>query len=129
METFEYEIVDFMLAYCKNEDVKQVLSTLCGIFQFIGYYNYNDDWEEATDTDRCKMLGMVGNRHFDISSIYKGDECKYRCYLCDKVIVTDNEDWDEDLWGHIQMEHEEEFEECRDLETPYMIEEYFEEIK
>lgn len=128
METFEYEIIDFMLAYCKNEDVKQVLSTLREIFQFIGYYNYNDDWEEATDTDRCKMLGMVGNRHFDISSIYKGSERKYRCYYCDEVIVTDTENYEKDLWRHLRTEHKEEYEMSQDCETSRMIEEYYGEI-
>ena len=32
---------------------------------------------------------------------------------------------EEDLWGHIQMSHEEIFEEVQDWETPYMIEECY----
>lgn len=48
----------------------------------------------------------------------------YKCKYCDECFIK--EDWDEDLeealWGHIQMDHEELFEELQNLETPDMIE-------
>ena len=46
------------------------------------------------------------------------------CKHCDNCFIK--EDWDEGLeealWGHIQMDHEELFEELQNLETPDMIE-------
>ena len=55
----------------------------------------------------------------------------YVCKLCGEVVGTyDEYEFDEygeqELWGHIQMDHEEEFEECQDWDTPYMLEEYYE---
>ncbi len=44
------------------------------------------------------------------------------CLLCGDEIEKD----EESLWGHIQMEHEEKFDEVQDLETPDMIEECYE---
>lgn len=52
----------------------------------------------------------------------------YECTVCSAFFHTDSEDYEEILWGHLQMEHEEIFEECQDWETPFMIEEYYEEI-
>lgn len=48
----------------------------------------------------------------------------YKCKYCDNHFIK--EDWDGDLeealWGHIQMGHEDVFEELQNLETPDMIE-------
>ena len=50
-----------------------------------------------------------------------------KCALCDHEIeAEDIEEIEELLWGHIQMDHEEEFEEAQNLETPYMIAGYYE---
>jgi hypothetical protein len=39
-------------------------------------------------------------------------------------------EYDEELiWGHIQLEHEEIFEDVQNLDTPYMLEECFEELE
>jgi hypothetical protein len=37
--------------------------------------------------------------------------------------------WDveEELWGHVQMHHEDKFKEVQNWETPFMIEECYEE--
>ena len=45
-----------------------------------------------------------------------------RCKHCSECFIKEDlsEDLDEALWGHIQMDHEELFEELQDLETPYM---------
>ena len=52
----------------------------------------------------------------------------YQCKACGEVIPFDEIDWEEDLWGHLQMNHEDIFEECQDWETPYMVEEYYEPV-
>lgn len=46
------------------------------------------------------------------------------CERCGTVIPCDEEDdsWEEDVWGHIQLCHPDLFEEVRDLETPFMLE-------
>lgn len=46
----------------------------------------------------------------------------FRCMHCGDCFIKDDlsEDLDEALWGHIQMDHEELFEEIQDLETPCM---------
>lgn len=47
----------------------------------------------------------------------------YKCNYCEETF----EDFDEQtLWGHIQMEHEDVFEEVQNLDTPYMLEECYE---
>jgi hypothetical protein len=54
-------------------------------------------------------------------------ECttKYKCKCCGNVF-----EWDEEiLWGHIQIEHAEIFEDVENLDTPYMLEECFEEVE
>ena len=57
----------------------------------------------------------------------------YKCKACGQTFVEDKEDaaWfsdygEESLWGHLQLEHPDIFVECRDLETPFMLEEYYE---
>lgn len=44
------------------------------------------------------------------------------CKYCGAIFEEYDE---EDLWGHIQMMHEDVFEEVEDLETPFMIEECY----
>lgn len=82
----------------------------------MGYVN----WEDAYETD--------DDRYDDET---EDEPCTYRCTLCGEEFYCENDDAfdsyvEEALWGHIQMEHEEEFEECQDWDTPDMIEEYFE---
>ena len=50
-------------------------------------------------------------------------KCKYCGFGCWDV---DN-DLEEELWEHIQMNHREIYEEVENLETPFMIEECYEE--
>jgi len=64
---------------------------------------------------------------------------KYICKICGEEFEMneDYEDFDawfeeegeEELWGHLQDAHEEEFDEAQNLDTPYMLEEYFELIE
>ena len=72
------------------------------------YETDNDDYDEQTDT------GLT-----------------FTCKICGESFHYENEDdfdyfGEEEVWGHIQRNHEEEFEECQDWDTPDMIEEYYE---
>ena len=57
----------------------------------------------------------------------------YKCKICDEIISFNENEFDslgeEELWGHIQINHKDKFEEVQNLETPYMIEECYEEDK
>lgn len=60
----------------------------------------------------------------------------YKCKACGvEFEANDSEDheWfaycgEEELWGHLQSFHPAIFEECRDWETPFMLEEYFDHV-
>ena len=62
---------------------------------------------------------------------------RYKCKTCGYEIVFAREEFNGDgryhpdgeelLWGHIQLEHKDKFEEVQDWETPFMIEECYEE--
>ena len=56
---------------------------------------------------------------------------KWRCKYCDEVFESKDDyefesETEEELWGHIQLTHEDVFEEVQDLDTPYMLEECYE---
>ena len=56
---------------------------------------------------------------------------RWKCKICNKVIEIEEEDdfgyfGEEELWGHIQMEHKDVFEEVQDLDTPDMLDECYE---
>ena len=53
---------------------------------------------------------------------------RFRCKYCGFDHWDVDNDIEEELWGHIQMHHTEVFDEVQDLETPYMIEECYEEV-
>lgn len=63
---------------------------------------------------------------------------RYKCKTCGYEIEFAREEFNGDghyhpdgeemLWGHIQMQHEDKFEEVQDWETPFMIEECYEEV-
>ena len=60
----------------------------------------------------------------------------YKCVHCGELINFDKEDFDcggsyhpdgeEILWGHLQLDHPDIFEEAQILETPFMIEDNYE---
>lgn len=83
--------------------------------------------EAYDDCEKCKVTLLIDQAHNECFN----NSRTYRCLLCGKEFCCEDDyDFDcnveEELWGHIQMEHEEEFEECQDWDTPYMVEEYFE---
>lgn len=53
---------------------------------------------------------------------------KFKCKYCNFSYWDIDGDVEEALWGHIQMCHEDKFEEIQNLETPFMIEECYEEV-
>lgn len=55
------------------------------------------------------------------------EEKIFTCNICNIQIETDNEDCDEDLWGHMQKCHNNTFQQVQDYESPHMIEKYFKE--
>ena len=52
---------------------------------------------------------------------------RFKCKYCGFDCCDVDNDVEEELWGHIQMNHEDIFEEVQNLETPDMIEECYEE--
>lgn len=47
----------------------------------------------------------------------------WKCRFCGEIIESEEDvNIEEQLWGHIQMKHEEEFEMVQDLDTPCMLE-------
>ena len=67
------------------------------------------------------------------------DKVSYVCRCCGQEFVFDQDDvcgdgsfhpdGEELLWGHIQNDHPDVFNAVCDLETPYMIEECYEEVE
>ena len=58
----------------------------------------------------------------------------YVCKECGSDFTYDNDDdfyeWgEEQLWGHIQLDHPEIYQECQTWETPDMLDVYFDEIR
>lgn len=73
-------------------------------------FNFGEAWETATY--KCKICGQeirFSADEFDCGGSY-------------------HPDGEELLWEHIQMNHEDKFEEVQDWETPFMIEECYEEV-
>ena len=53
----------------------------------------------------------------------------WKCNICGALFDIDEDffdDAEEILWGHVQLAHEDIFDECQNWETPWMLEEYFE---
>lgn len=51
---------------------------------------------------------------------------KWKCLHCNTEFeAEEDEDIEEELWGHIQIEHDNIFDEVKDLDTPYMLEECY----
>lgn len=99
-----------------------------GIDKLIGV---SEDSESVEDVGNCVVWTEAYETDDDrYDEETEDEECTYICKLCGEVFHCENErDFDsnveEELWGHLQTDHEEEFEECQDWDTPYMIDEYF----
>ena len=93
---------------------------LIGVYDCSESINGDDyvKWEDAYETD--------DDRYDE-----KTDACTYRCVLCGEEFECENDDdFDDnvidDLWEHIEMEHEEEYEACQDWSNLEILEKYFE---
>lgn len=53
---------------------------------------------------------------------------KFICNHCGKEFSCNKEDYEETLWGHLQMNHEDIFKDCKNLDTPDMIEDSYDEL-
>ena len=109
-------------------------------------HRYNVGWLDNTiehledRNDRFEPFEKVGNEAYWIvkDCIEKLKELKvksleempftvYKCKHCNFGCWDVDNDIEEELWGHIQMHHEDKFEEVQNWETPDMIEECYEE--
>jgi hypothetical protein len=115
------ELADYHFAglteYCGNGGTDKLIGVqessesvqLCGDYV---------DWQEAYETD---------DDRYDRDT----ERITYRCKLCGEEFHYDCEsDWDcndgDDQWEHLEMEHEEEYEECQCWALWKMLDEYFE---
>ena len=51
---------------------------------------------------------------------------KFKCKHCEQEFDCDEENYEETLWGHLQMMHENIFDEYQNYDTPQMIENNYE---
>ena len=89
--------------------------------------NIKDPIEQKIVQDACLEEYMMSrlSEKYDQWTEWNSINWELRCKHCGAIIDGD----DESLWAHIQLEHEEIFEEVQDLETPFMIEECYEEVE
>ena len=128
---------------------KEILAMLDEFyFEWHDAENIEDPEERAYVMDMCleeymmDRLSETYNMWEEWDSIYYGNDeeemyetvpvknkmfTRFKCKYCDFECWTVDEDIDEILWGHIQMQHEDKFEEVQNWETPFMIEECYEE--
>lgn len=87
--------------------------------------------EHHSFTDRMISAGwdFIESCIFDIEQDLEEKPWKatYKCSICGSEFTYDNEEdfqeyGEEALWGHIQLDHPEAFQECQNLETPHMLE-------
>ena len=120
----EYEAMELAEKYFKGLDEKcgngghDKMIAVDDISETILLCDDRVDWQDACETD---------DDRYDTDT----EGFTYTCTLCGYTRYCENyNDFDEygeeELWGHIQRCHEEEFEECQDWETPWMLEEYYE---
>lgn len=56
---------------------------------------------------------------------------KWKCKFCGEIIESKDDEkfeseMEEELWGHIQLQHEDAFEDVQDFDTPDMLDECYE---
>ena len=91
-------------------------------------YNMWEEWNtEYYGSDEEEMYETVPVKNPKLSTEDEQPFTRFKCKYCGFSCWDVDNDIEEELWGHIQMEHEDKFEEVQDWETPYMIEECYEE--
>lgn len=116
-------------------DIKQITiaaiqhSIFCDSEILTDYFDSPNDYFQKTFGCTVQEAEELLECKFDFEYMWK--KSIYKCKTCGKTIELYSCDFDcfgeEVLWGHIQLEHEDVFEEVQDLETPFMIEECYEE--
>ena len=99
-----------------------------GYDKLIGVSEYSEsvaangevEWEEAYETDDDRYDEATDNEF-----------CTYKCILCGETFECEDDYAFEyhvldALWEHIETEHEEAYEECKEWDNLKMIEEFFE---
>ena len=97
-----------------------------GSDKLIGVYDSSEsietmsyvNWEDVSETD---------DERYDYET---ENSCTYKCVLCGEEFYCENDDAFEHhvidvLWEHVETEHEDEYEECKDLSDLEMVEEFF----
>lgn len=124
------------LTYCAERDSFTVVNEdgyeLGAIFETWSGKSelFHGEFAEWEDSDIERFIA-------DNSSYYDSNRFAsvFICKECSKEFVAEDDDhewfytWgEEDLWGHLQMEHPEIFEENQTLETPDMVEIFYEHV-
>lgn len=111
-------------------------------YQLLCNYGYGDGWEYVLSEDTRKEIKQRLKEYVENMPQYPYKVVKkrvsierHKCKYCGLVITFDKSefngngyyhpDGEEMLWEHIQMEHEDVFEEVKDWDTPSMIEECY----
>ena len=102
-------------------------SLFCDHEIFREYYDGPNDYCQQVFGYTLKEVEEALECKFDFGTKY----ITYKCKTCGEVIGFYEDEFDllgeEELWGHIQMHHEDKFEKVQNWETPDMIEECYEE--
>lgn len=116
-------------------DIKQIAiaaiehSIFCDSEILTEYWDGPNDYFQRTFGCTIREAEEILGCKFDFGEMWK--EVAYKCKACGETIGFHVCDFDslgeEELWGHIQMHHEDKFEEVQNWETPDMIEECYEE--
>lgn len=95
--------------------------------RFKNYENVNIEFDSKDGRFHCAADEYSSGGYLYIGAWRKH---KWKCKFCGCIIFNDDfDDFDEEnLWGHIQMDHEDIFDDVRDLETPFMLEECYDEV-
>ena len=109
--------------------------THCGkVVTFIEKDILNSVWISMDDFPMCNDRDNVNRFLAELNELYSLNSKAWECKFCGVTVVANSsEEFDtsteEELWGHIQSTHPDEFEEAQDWETDTMLEECYERIK
>ena len=85
------------------EELEEAVNDICGKFMDEVGVTKGDAYPEQ----ELKLAGCyeeIADTLIEI--IYQNkDHYKYKCLICGEVIEANEEDIEEDLWGHLQMRH------------------------
>ncbi len=113
------------------EEQKMVQDSCCEehmMFRLSETYNMWEEWDSIYyGDDEEEMYETVPVKNPKLSTEEDQTFTRFKCKYCDFAYWDVDNDVEEALWGHIQMHHEDKFEEVQNWETPDMIEECYKE--